>query len=74
MLTNLAIWYLRLKKASVLINYKLTDGEIQQLGRNGYTYDCDFNKTIMKLSDGSIFDVPEGKFYVERTINTDSLQ
>ncbi|MED4399808.1 hypothetical protein [Metabacillus fastidiosus] len=64
MFTNLAVWFLRKRKASVLINIKLNGGTAQQLTRNGFIYDCEFNDNKYLLENGRTFDIPEGKFKV----------
>lgn len=64
MLINLAIWYLRARKKSVIIGYKLRKEEIQALYPVAYIYDNDINLDEVSYldEDGSIFMIPEGKF------------
>lgn len=67
MLINLAIWYLRKKNVSVLINYKVEGGKMKQLSNIGRTYDNELHNTDYYLMDGSKFIFPNGKFKIEKT-------
>lgn len=64
MFTELALWYLRKKKATVLMNYKVEGGELTQKSNEGYTYDTDLVESKIYLIDGTEFVPPEGKFKI----------
>lgn len=66
MLTELALWYLRKKKVTVIMNYKVEGGKLTQKTNEGYTYDSDFDNSEIWLNDGSEFIIPEGKYKIER--------
>jgi NADH:ubiquinone oxidoreductase subunit D len=70
MLTKLAIWYLRSKGVSIIMNCKLEDGKVQQLRSTGFTYDSHFKNVEYRLIDDSLFDIPEGKFNITKPMDT----
>ncbi|WP_374723668.1 hypothetical protein [Calidifontibacillus erzurumensis] len=65
MLKKLAIWYLRKKKCSVLIGYKLSGGQIKALNKDAYTYNNVFDNVDYRLSNDKPYKIPEGKFQVK---------
>jgi hypothetical protein len=67
MLTKLALWYLRNRKVTVIMNYKVEGGKLTQKTNEGYTYDTDYNDSEIYLSNGKKFNIPEGKFKVVQT-------
>jgi hypothetical protein len=67
MLTKLALWYLRNRKVTVIMNYKVEGGKLTQKTNEGYTYDTDYNDSEIYLSNGNKFNVPEGKFKIVQT-------
>lgn len=63
MLRKLAIWYLRKRNCSVLINYIVNEDSIKQKTSDAYIYDNHFGKDALYLDDkGEIFDVPYGSY------------
>jgi hypothetical protein len=64
LLANLAIWYLRKKKKSVLIGYELDENKIRCLSNSAYIYDSNINNVSYLCKDGTPFDIPTGKFNV----------
>jgi hypothetical protein len=65
MFAKLAIWYLRRKKCSILINYEIIGGCIKALGVKNYTYDNKLIGVDYRLRNGEKFDIQEGKFYAK---------
>lgn len=64
MLTKLAIWYLRKRKVSVMMNFYVDDATIVQKSIEGYLYDnslidCDY----LSSSEKRLI-LPEGKFHI----------
>lgn len=69
MISKIAIWYLRKKKASVIINCQIDNAEVQFLGNKGNIYDNKFNNTLIRLVDGSTLMVPNGsKFNIKKKV------
>lgn len=66
---KLAIWYLRKRNVSVLLNMKIDGGTIQQKTRYGFTYDSEINNVNYLDADGELFNIPKGKFKVRYTNN-----
>lgn len=66
MITKLAIWWLRKAKKSVVINYVVTEGELQAKQKQVFIYDNDFTDTVYKDYDGEIVALPSGKFTMKR--------
>lgn len=64
MLKKLAIWYLRKKNVSVLINYRIEDGKVQQLHDESRIYNNEFINVDYRLKNGEKFHIPEGQFKV----------
>jgi hypothetical protein len=62
MFESLAIWYLRKKKRSVLIGYKLEEGQVKALNNKAYIFDNNINNIDYRYSDDTPFEIPEGKF------------
>ncbi len=67
MFESLAIWYLRMRKKSVLIGYELEGGKIKILNNTSYIYDNHINDIDYRCSDDTPFEIPEGKFNIEVT-------
>lgn len=59
---KLAIWYLRKRKVSVLLNMRVEGGTIQQKTRIGLTYHNDLNNAKYLDKNGKELVLPEGKF------------
>lgn len=59
---KLAIWYLRKRNVSVLLNMKIDGGTIQQKTRYGCTYDSDISNGKYLDNDGKPLNIPKGKF------------
>jgi hypothetical protein len=64
MLTELAVWYLRKKKKSVLINYEINNGVVKCRNNESYLYDNILNNVEYRLSNDKEFVIPDGKFNV----------
>lgn len=67
MFESLAIWYLRKKKRSVVIGYELDGGKVECLYSTAYIYDNNIKDIDYRCSDGTSFEIPEGKFNVSTT-------
>lgn len=65
MISELAIWYLRKRKKSVMIGMLANGGNIQQNNRNGFLYDNHLCNVKYFTADGHRLDLPEGKFHYE---------
>jgi len=65
MIIRLAIWYLRKRKVSVLINMKVKDGTVQQKTNKGWTCDNDLHNVRYLDKNGKELVLPEGKFQFE---------
>lgn len=61
---KLAIWYLRKRKVSVLLNMRVDGGAIQQTTRYGCTYDNHLNNVRYLDKNGKELIIPEGKFKI----------
>lgn len=69
MLSNLAIWYLRKRKASVLLNYRLAGGDVHQLTNRSFIYDCAIRDDVdYRLPNGEDFTIPEGAYQVKKPL------
>ncbi|WP_373757831.1 hypothetical protein [Jeotgalibaca porci] len=66
MITKLAIWWLRKANKSVVINYVVTQGELQAKQKQSFIYDIDFADALYKDCDGEIVALPSGKFTMKR--------
>ena len=62
MISELCIWYLRKRKKSVLIGYKMKGDTIQALNNDAFVYDNELEDITNKLPDGRTFNFPPGKF------------
>lgn len=67
MFESLAIWYLRKRKRSVIIGYKLEGGKVKCLYNKAYIYDNYIEDIIYRCSDDTPFEIPEGKFSINVT-------
>lgn len=68
MLGKLAIWYLRMRKRSVLIGYELNKDYIRSLGNFSYIYNNEVKGLEYRDVDGEVFEIPEGKFKISRDL------
>lgn len=62
MLTKLAVWYLRKRKKSVIIGFTIEGGITRPKYNDIFTFDNNFNGVDYRLTDGTPFDIPSGKF------------
>lgn len=65
MLTKLAIWYLRKRKRTVLMNIRMYGNKVQQISYNGFFYDNDLMNIEMYDTEGNPLHVPQGKFHIQ---------
>ncbi|GLY11377.1 hypothetical protein [Pseudobacillus badius] len=66
MLTELAIWYLRKKKKSVMIAFKIKDGAVQAINKDTFIYENEFEDVDYFLPNGQMYDIPHmKKFRIE---------
>lgn len=68
MLSKLAIWYLRKRKKTVILNVIAKDGSMQQSERSALLYDNCLMDVAYYDYDGNIVTIPEGKFSFEREV------
>lgn len=54
MLTKLAVWYLRKKRVSVLIGWKVKEARLQAMYNNVYVHQNDLHNTIINCNGESI--------------------
>ncbi|WP_042426161.1 hypothetical protein [Geomicrobium sp. JCM 19039] len=66
MIEKLAIWYLRKRKCSVLINFNIDSGYFQSLMYKTYLFDNALSNVHHLTADGKPLTIPEGKFTVIR--------
>ncbi|WP_419893256.1 hypothetical protein [Oceanobacillus kimchii] len=62
MLSELAIWYLRKRKKTVIINVESVGGMLTQLERSAYLYDNRLINTVFYDCEDIPIVIPEGKF------------
>ncbi|MGY8620256.1 hypothetical protein ACN6A9_01575 [Bacillus safensis] len=72
MITNLAIWWLRKRKRSVMIGYEVIEGAIKARNNNALLYDNTLIGVSYQDSDGKSFNIPEGKFDYKRRKEADA--
>lgn len=68
---RLAIWYLRRKKVSVIMNMDVEGGTIKQMARYGYTYNNKLANVRLLDKDGQELKIPQGKFKVQYDDSSD---
>lgn len=68
MLVKLAIWYLRRKRVSVIMNYRINGGLLKPKQNQSYMYENTFIETEHRYIDNSEMDVPEGNFSFSKPI------
>lgn len=61
---RLAIWYLRRREVSVLMNVRIDGGVIQQKTGYGCTYDTVLDNVKYLDRDGEELIIPQGKFKI----------
>lgn len=66
MFIQLATWYLKRKKVSIVMNCDITGGTVKQRTNRGVTINCDFVDAKLIQSDGVEFEIPKGKFKIVR--------
>jgi hypothetical protein len=66
MLSKLAIWYLRKRKASVLIGFEIKGGSFKSLNNKTSLYDNELYDVNYKTVDNFPLCIPGGKFSIER--------
>lgn len=59
---RIALWYLRKRKVSVLLNMKIDGGTVQQKTRYSCTYDNELTNVKYLDKDGEMVNLPKGKF------------
>lgn len=62
MISRLAIWYLRVRKKSTLIGYEFNGGKMRPLHDVNYIYDNKLTDVDYRSVDGTVFNIPDGKF------------
>ena len=63
MLKRIAVWYLRKRNASVILNIKVSDGLIKVKGNQAQIYDNEFNNTKFITEDNQEFLIPDNKAF-----------
>jgi hypothetical protein len=66
MFKALAIWYLRKKKISVLMNYQIDNGKIRPLTHMNCMYDNNLNNVDVRSNNNQVLVIPEGKFCIKQ--------
>lgn len=66
MITTLAIWWLRKTNKSVIINFKMTNGEVQAKERYALIFDNEFTDIVYMDSNGERVTIPSRKFTITR--------
>lgn len=64
LIEKLAIWFLRKRKATVVIGLIVWEGEIQSKSKKAYLYDNVFVDATYYTYDDVPVDIPSGKFSV----------
>ena len=62
MLSELCVWYLRMRKRSVIMNFNITNGNLQPKENKVYLYDNELNVDSYFDVDGEKMCLPKGKF------------
>lgn len=65
MLSKLAIWYLRKRKKSVLIGYRVVGGKMNAIYNKSYTYDNQLINVDYWYGNGKKLVIPEGEFTIK---------
>lgn len=68
MIEKLAIWYLRKKNVSIIMNYRLNGGILKPKQKQSRMYDNTFIDTDHRYMDNTKCDVPEGNFEFTKQI------